>query len=408
MALIKTLNTLRRDAVNFALHSLGLRKPSRGSRRGGKPVLYRTFENETLPRPAPPAQPLLLPTSLRVAEVVRETADAVSLVLTNLDGQPVHFKPGMFYTVLVTIDGREYRRAYSISSAAHGTHKVTITIKRVAGGMVSNWINDHVKAGDTLRVLGPSGQFTVTPDPAQARHLLLVGGGSGITPLMSILRTLLESEPLTRIHLLYGNRGLDDIIFRDALSMMEQEYDERLAITHVLENPPADWQGETGRLDRATFARLLEGILADNPIDELAVYTCGPEPVMHGVHEEVLARGLPPSRFHQEKFTPAAGAADATAFSAQPVTVSWKGRTWRATAQPGQTLLEAGLAAGAPMQFSCTLGGCGRCRVKLADGQVDMPEPNSLMPEEKAQGYALACIARPCSPVSFEIDPPAL
>lgn len=405
MALFRTLNTLRRDAVNLALHTLGLKK-SKGRGKSGKPQLYRTYDLTAVRRPAVQAQPLLLPSSLLVSDVVCETADAVSVVLANPDGQAINFRPGMFYTVVVTIDGQEYRRAYSISSAAHHGDKVAITVKRVAGGLVSNWINDHLKAGDTLRVLGPSGNFTITPDASQARNLVLVGAGSGITPLMSITRSLLETEPLTRIHLQYGNRSLDDIIFRDALSMLEQEYDERLSITHVLETPPEEWQGEVGRLDRATFARLLDGILTDNPLPELEVYTCGPEPVMKGVEEEVLSRGLPPSRFHQEKFTPAAGPADASRFTAQPVEITLNGKSWAATAQPGQTLLEAGLAAGAPVQFSCTLGGCGRCRVKVTQGEVDMPEPNCLLPEEKAQHYALSCIARACTPVSFEIDPP--
>jgi ferredoxin-NADP reductase len=155
---------------------------------------------------------------------------------------------------------------------------------------------------------------------------------------MSITRTLLECEPLTRIHLFYGNRGLEDIIFRDALCMLEQEYDDRLSVIHVLENPPEAWQGETGRLDRATFSRLLDGVLADNPLTELEVFTCGPEPVMKGVQDEVLARGLPAARFHQEKFTPAAGPADTAQFSAQPVRVRYNGQTWSATAAPGQTL----------------------------------------------------------------------
>lgn len=404
MALFRTLNTLRRDAVQLALHTLGLRRPA-GKFKPGAPRIFGA-EDRAVRRPAVPPQPLLLPSSLRVREVIRETADAISVVLANPDGQPIHFRPGMFYTVVVNLDGREYRRAYSLSSAAHHGDQAVITVKRVSGGLVSNWLNDQLKAGDTLRVLGPSGNFTVTPDAAMARNLLLVAGGSGITPLMSITRTLLECEPLTRIHLFYGNRGLDDIIFRDALCMLEQEYDERLSVIHVLENPPEAWQGETGRLDRATFSRLLDGVLADNPLTELEVFTCGPEPVMQGVQDEVLARGLPAARFHQEKFTPAAGPADTAQFSAQPVKVRYNGQTWSATAAPGQTLLEAGLSAGAPMQFSCTLGGCGRCRVRVTEGSVDMPEPNCLMPEEKEQRYALSCIARACSPVSFDIDPP--
>jgi ferredoxin-NADP reductase len=401
MTLIKTLNTLRRDAVTLAMHSLGLRKKT-----GVAPGKPRVFDTTAMRRPATPVQPLLMPTAMVVKAVVPETADAVSLVLARQDGQPVHFTPGMFFTLILTVDRQEYRRAYSVSSAVHQADTATVTVKRVAGGLVSNWINDRLRPGDVVPVLGPSGSFTLTPDAARARNLLLVGGGSGITPLMSMIRSVLEQEPDTRIHLLYGNRGMEDIIFSDALSMLEQEYDERLAMTHVLENPPAEWQGGVGRLDRPTFAALLDGILAHNPIAELEVYTCGPEPMMEAVQAEVMARGLPADHFHQERFTPAARPADANRFSAQPMQVRYGGKTWSARAEAGQTLLEAGLTGGAPMQFSCALGGCGRCRVKVTEGRVDMPEPNCLLPEEKAQGYALACIAHACSPVVFDIDPP--
>lgn len=404
MALLKTINTLRRDAVNLALHTLGLKQSRTPGRRPGEPLLFNQAEMRRVAAPAP--APVLMPSVMHVRDVIRETADAVSLVLARPDGQPVEFLPGMFFTLVVTIDGQEYRRAYSISSAAHQADTATVTVKRVANGVVSNWINDHLQAGDTVRVLGPSGTFTVTPDAQRARNLVLVGGGSGVTPLMSIARSLLESEPQTRIHLLYGNRGLDDIIFCDALSMLEQEYDERLSLLHVLETPPADWQGGTGRLDRPTFAALLDGILADNPVSELEVYTCGPEPMMQGVHEEVLARGLPEERFHQERFTPAVSASDSARFTPQAIEVRYQGQHWNTRSAAGQSLLEAGLSGGAPMQFSCALGGCGRCRVKVIEGEVDMPEPNCLMPGEKEQGYALACIAHACTPVVLEIDPP--
>lgn len=405
MALFRTLNTLRRETVSLALQTLGLKKKKA---HGGKAksTLYRTFDPTAIRRPPVPQQSVLMPSVLNVLEIVRETGDAVSLVLARPDGQPIDFKAGMFFTVIVTLEGQEYRRAYSVSSAAQDHRTVTLTVKRVANGKVSNWLNDHLAVGSTLRVLGPSGSFVVTPDPARARRLLLVGGGSGITPLMSIARTVLAQEPQSLVYLHYGNRSKKDVIFHAALSALQKLHPQRLFITHILEKPPKAWAGKTGRLDRAMFAGLLDGVLGTESLRDLEVYTCGPAPVMAGVSEEVLARGLEPQRLHQEKFTPAAGAADISRFAAQTVAVHAQGQTWTGTAQAGQTLLETGLAIGAPMLFSCTLGGCGRCRVKVTQGEVDMPEPNCLLPEEKVQGYALACIARPCSAVSFEIEPP--
>lgn len=405
MSLFRTLNALRRETVGLALQTLGFKSENGRSQKAAlKP--FRTFDPTTLRRVSTPAQQMLMPTVLHVQELVRETADAVSIVLARADGRPIDFTAGMFFTVIVTIDGQEYRRAYSASSAAHDNRTVSITVKRVGGGTVSNWLNDALTVGSTLHVMGPSGSFVLTPKQNSVRKLLLVGGGSGITPLMSIARTVLAQEPATQVALIYGNRSKKDVIFYAALGALKKQYPKRLELTHVLEQPPKVWKGETGRLDRATFSRLLNGVLADTALADWEVYTCGPEPVMAAVSDEVLARGLAPSRLHQEKFSPAAGATDVSRFKDQTVAVQSDGQTWSGTAQAGQTLLEAGLASGAPMLFSCTLGGCGRCRVKVTEGEVDMPEPNCLLPHEKAQGYALSCIARPCSPVRFTIAPP--
>lgn len=397
---LRTLNTLRRDVAQVALQTVGLKKARAGA---GKPVLYGKDK-------AMPAQLAVSPFTLHVVDVVRETADAISIAAISADGRPIRFVPGMFLTLIVTIDQQEYRRAYSISSSAQENSVVVITVKRVPDGKVSNWLNDHITPGSTLRVLGPSGSL---PSPMahrpqgegkEARTLLLVGGGSGITPLMSILRTVLAVEPQTRVHLLYGNRSQESVIFHDALRDLQKRHARRMTLTHVLEQPPRGWKGRVGRLDRAMFASLLDAMLVKTAIADIAeVYTCGPAPLMQGVREEVLARGLPARRLHQENFTPAVASSDASGFTTQALAIQVQGETWTGFVPAGQTLLEAGLSLGAPMLFSCTLGGCGRCRVQVMDGEVDMPEPNCLSSEEKAQRYALACIARPCSPVRIDI-----
>lgn len=343
---------------------------------------------------------------MNVVEVIRETPDAIRVVLARPDGQPVVFTPGMFFTVVVTVDGEEHRRAYSIASPVQQRHQADIVIKRIADGRVSGWLNEHLRAGDTLQVLGPSGAFTLAPDAGQARHLLLVGGGSGITPLMSILQSVLLAEPDSRVALLYGNRGVEDIIFHEALRRLAKSHAGRLVIRHVLEAPPKGWRGGRGRLDREAFARELDAILETAALQDITLYQCGPEPMMAGVREEMLSRGVAETNLHQERFTPAPRPLEASRYAAQPFRVLAQGGQWDGTVQPGETLLEAGLAAGAPMTFSCTLGGCGRCRVKVVEGKVEMPEPNCLLPLEREANYALACIARPLGPVVLESDPP--
>lgn len=416
---LRNLNALRRDVARAALQTIGLQEAREGF---GKPVLYGKALGQSAParavmlaqreesaQPARPVQLAVSPFTLHVVDVVRETADAISIAAVFADGRPIRFQPGMFFTVIVSIDQQEYRRAYSISSSAQENSVVVITVKRVPNGKVSNWLNDHITPGSSLRVLGPSGSLPspLAPLPQgegkEARSLLLVAGGSGITPLMSILRTVLAVEPQTRVHLLYGNRRQEDIIFHDALRDLQKRHARNMTLTHVLEQPPRRWSGKTGRLDRAMFACLLDAILVRTAIADLEVYACGPAPLMHGVREEVLARGLPAARFHQENFTPAVVATEAGRFATQALAIQAQGKTWTGQVPAGQTLLEAGLSLGAPMPFSCTLGGCGCCRVQVTDGEVDMPEPNCLSPEEKAQRYALACIARPCSPVRIDI-----
>ncbi len=393
---LRTLNALRRDVAQAALQTVGLKKARAGA---GRPVLYDKVV---------PVQSAASPFTLHVVDVVRETADSISIVGIPADGRPIRFAPGMFLTVIVSIDQQEYRRAYSISSCAQDTSVVVITVKRVPKGKVSNWLNDHMAAGSTLRVLGPSGSLPspLAPLPQgegkEVRTLLLVGGGGGITPLMSILRTMLAVESQTRVHLLYGNRSQEDVIFHAALRDLKKHHAKRMTLTHVLEQAPKGWKGRVGRMDRAMFASLLDASgIAITDIAE--VYTCGPAPLMQGVREEVLARGLPAERFHQENFTPAVAATDTGRFATQTLAIQSRGKTWSGLVPAGQTLLEAGLSLGAPMLYSCTLGGCGSCRVQVTDGEVEMAEPNCLSPEEKAQRYALACIARPCSPVRIDI-----
>lgn len=402
MSLLRRLNHLRRDMATII--SNGRKKQTESAASSSNRKTFRTFEPQrSVPLP-PPQLDLLHHSTMNVVEVIRETPDAIRVVLARPDGQSITFTPGMFFTVVVTIDGEEHRRAYSISSPVQESRHVDIVIKRIADGRVSGWLNDHLRAGDNLQVLGPSGTFTLEPDPGQSRHLVLVGGGSGITPLMSILQSVLTAEPESRVMLLYGNRGMEDIIFHDALRGLVKSHAGRLLVRHVLEVPPKGWRGGRGRLDREVFAREIDAFLDKDAFQDITLYQCGPEPMMAGVREEMLSRGVPETALHQERFTPAPKAVEVSRYAVQAVRVLAQERQWEGMAQPGETLLEAGLAVGAPMTFSCTLGGCGRCRVKLISGEVEMPEPNCLLPHERQANYALACIARPLSSVVLEID----
>jgi ferredoxin-NADP reductase len=341
--------------------------------------------------------------TLRVCEVRRETRDAVSLVLEDPSGRSIDFVPGQFFTLISNIEGRELRRAYSASSFFGDKARVRLGVKRVTGGQVSNHINDRLQAGDLLRVLGPSGQFTVTPEAGLDREFVLLGGGSGITPLLAITWAVLASEPASRLTLVYGNRGVDDIIYRAELDELAARHPGRFTLRHVLSEPPPGWQGSTGLLDADTLQRELDHLA---PGAGALYYVCGPEPMMEAARATLIDRGVPGQQVFEEKFSQPhlrAGQVEQSA-TAQPAAVRLGSQRYSFTIPPGETVLDAGLAAGVPLRFSCTMGGCGACKVKLRQGEVAMEEPNCLDPGEREQGYVLACVSRARSPIDFEVE----
>ncbi|HEX8704229.1 MAG TPA: ferredoxin--NADP reductase [Myxococcaceae bacterium] len=344
---------------------------------------------------------------LRVVSVVRETPDAVTLVLEDPTGTPVTFLPGQFFTVVVSVEGVSLRRAYSASSApgAEGAARVSLTIKRVQGGKVSNFLNDQVKPGMGLEVLGPSGNFTPDPSAGGARHLVLLAGGSGITPLISIARTVLATEPATNVSLIYGNRREQDILFREALASLAREYAGRFRVRHVLSEPPEEWRGGVGMLNRYVVEDEISA-LPGMDAGPATWFICGPEPMMVEARAALRSWGVKPERIREERFSQPhlrASSAVPAAQTPQPVEFRIRGTSRNVIVPPGMSMLEAGIAAGLSLRYSCTMGGCGTCRVKLAEGQVAMEEPNCLMPREREQGQVLACVSRPVTPVVVDV-----
>jgi ferredoxin-NADP reductase/predicted pyridoxine 5'-phosphate oxidase superfamily flavin-nucleotide-binding protein len=328
---------------------------------------------------------------VRIAEVRRETASAVTLVLDDA-GQAgtFDFRPGQFFTLVTDIDGRPTRRAYSASSVP-GASRLEVTVKHVEGGRFSAHVHRNLRAGDTLSVRGPSGAFHV--DPAAAHDVVLVAAGSGITPMMSMIRTLPEA---TRIALLYSNRGEEDVIFGDELLRLGKENPDRLSVTHVLTR-------RRGRLDAAGVRDWLAEL---RPLEDTRYYMCGPEALMDTVQGVLTELGVPDQRVHHERYTSGADTTATTTAPQQMVVENGTHEVGSVVVEPGQTLLDAGLAAGLPMPYSCTVGNCGDCLVKLRDGEVAMNGPNCLTPQQKSDGYVLSCVGCPLSKVTLDIAEP--
>jgi ring-1,2-phenylacetyl-CoA epoxidase subunit PaaE len=345
----------------------------------------------------------LKPRTLRVCEVVRETSDAVTLHLVDPSGAPFAFEAGQFLTLLLPLsgDGSLERRAYSACSSPLDGARIAITSKRVTGGKVSNYLNDQATAGLLIQVLGPSGNFTPQPREGKRRRIVLIGGGSGITPLMSIAETVLRVEAESQVALIYGNRSLADIIFHRRLDALADRHTDRLTVRHVLSTPHENFTGGIGLLDEPRLEKELVAL----PQAELRseYYLCGPEPMMTAARVVLLRQGIAAHHIFEERFaTPRYEGEENSA--PQTLELRQAGLSpRRLTVAAGETLLEAGLRAGAALPFSCALGGCGACKGRLVDGDVAMQEPNCLTQKERAQGYVLCCVARPRSAVTIEI-----
>jgi ring-1,2-phenylacetyl-CoA epoxidase subunit PaaE len=321
---------------------------------------------------------------LRVVEVIEETPTTSTFVLEPAQGAPaLSYRAGQHLTLLVEIGSVTHRRCYSLSTSPAAGQRPAITVKRMPEGAVSNHLHAHIHAGDTLVATDPAGQFMLATDPAASRTIVMVAGGVGITPLMSIAETVLREEPQSRVVLLTGNRSESEIIFRRRLDALAAEFAPRLEVTHAVDLSSPGWAGITGTLDGARVVQALGRAEADE------YFVCGPEAMMENVCAALGAVGVGQERIHTERFAYATANAARIPDHGAEITFAASGRC--VTAKAGQTILQAGLDAGLDLPYSCTMGGCGACKVKKTSGSVVASEPNCLTDRERDEGYVLAC-----------------
>ena len=353
--------------------------------------------------------------TLNVVELTQETPDAVTIHFERPDRQPVASQPGQFLTLILPCGpgGKKERRAYSLSSTPSEAPRLAVTVKRVSGGLVSNYLLDTVRVGQQLEVMAPLGNFTLTPQPGAARSLVLVGAGSGITPLMSMLKAVLRDEPQSYVLLVYGNRHEDSVIFARQLQQLEQQYAGRFQVEHVFSQPvrPSAEHKHTGRLTRTTLLRILEQ-RHQFPAPQAEYFLCGPDGMMVEAQSALELLGVPASRIRRESFVAAAESAEAAA--AQPnghgdvsaaddegqsvtrmVTIQYEGSEYQFAVEPSQTILEAALDQDIDLPYSCQAGLCTACRGKCLSGKVHLDESEGLSDSEMKQGYVLTCVGHP-------------
>jgi ring-1,2-phenylacetyl-CoA epoxidase subunit PaaE len=340
--------------------------------------------------------------TLRVAEVVPETVEASSIrfeIPPELR-ERFAFKPGQHLTLRAMLNGEEVRRNYSLCTAPDEQDWM-VTVKRIGGGLFSNWVGDRLKAGDVIDVMAPHGSFTTDFDPSRKRHLVGIAGGSGITPVMSLIKSTLRYEPQSRFTLLYGNRDSSSVIFLEGLAALKDKHLGRLEIYHFLDAEEQDIDLFNGMLDRARCEEAIQYLVSD-AAEVDGWFICGPGPMMDAAEGVLLDRNIPKERIHIERFTadrpPEAVAREIAELQtkAEGVTVSvtLDGRTRRVPFTAGN-ILDSARSSGLPAPFACKAGVCATCRAKVTKGKVEMAARYGLTDEEVAAGYVLTCQSVP-------------
>lgn len=346
---------------------------------------------------------------LEIAEVRHEIADAVSLRFNVPAALAEEFRytPGQHLTLRADIGGEDVRRNYSICSApAEG--ELRIAIKRVAEGLFSNWANSKLAAGQTLDVMPPHGSFTWQFEAGQARNYVGFAGGSGITPILSLLKTALTVEPGSRFTLLYGNRSTASVMFLEEIAAQKDRFMGRFHVQHILEEEESELEVANGRLDAEKIGQVLEHLVDPATID--AAFICGPGPMMDAAEAALIEAGVPQDHILIERFT--VGKLDEARLAAarelekkaagKPVTITIDGRKRRLAFDPAKgTILENARTAGLPAPFACKAGVCATCRAKVINGKVEMIQNFGLSAQEVEQGYVLTCQS---VPVSDEVE----
>lgn len=336
---------------------------------------------------------------MRVAAVDQLTDDAVAVtfdVPPHLADQ-FRYLPGQHVTVKAEIEGRDVRRSYSVCANANG-RALRVGIKRLEGGAFSTWATDKLQPGDLLEVMPPVGEFFIEPDPDAAHHYAAIVAGSGITPVLSLVSTTLESEPKSSWTLVFGNRSAGSIMFFDEVQGLKDRYPDRLHLIHVLSREQPELDLYAGRIDDDKLERLFESVIDFGSVD--GWYLCGPYEMVMTTRKVLESRGVNAESIHDELFF--AGPADPsqiiapeTAAGAVALRIKLGGRTTETRMEPDMSVLDAALRVRSELPFSCKGGMCASCKAHLVEGEVKMDKNYALVDSELEAGYILTCQAHP-------------
>ncbi|MFN3875131.1 MAG: 1,2-phenylacetyl-CoA epoxidase subunit PaaE [Flavobacteriales bacterium] len=343
---------------------------------------------------------------LRVADVHLDTPDCivVGFEVPEELRQEFAFQHGQYVTLKLTVNGEELRRSYSICSSPLDAGRFSIAVKKVKGGRASTALVEKLRPGMSLEVMPPMGSFTTALDPGKARHFVAFAAGSGITPILSILKTMLRTEPKSRFTLFYGNTDVDRIIFRQRLEELKLQHAGRLQVHHILSKGMDEDHLFNGRITTEKAVSLVKRFVEDR--DDIEYFICGPEQMMVNVSEALERLGADRKRIHIELFTTPVSSAkggDARASNGAftgtaKVKVIIDGRaTVLDVPAKGSAVLDAALDAGLDVPFACKGAVCCTCKARVVEGEVEMEMNYALTDQEVADGYVLTCQAHPRS-----------
>lgn len=345
--------------------------------------------------------------ALKVKEVRPETNDCVSVLLDVPEQLADTFKfvPGQYLTFRRGDGEAEIRRSYSICAAPNDC-ELRVAIKKVEQGRFSTYANQELKAGDTLEVMPPMGNFIVKGKHTKHKHYMAIVAGSGITPVMSIMKSVLENDPEASFTLIYGNKSRGTIIFREAIEALKNKYMQRLKVYHVLSRERMDTELFNGRITAEKCVSFCDKLIDINGIDE--VFICGPEDMILSVRQQLIDLGLEATQVHMELFTspdqPKASHEKWVKEHPQDdgktskVSITLDGTTFEMDLPyNGESILDAALQMGADLPFACKGGVCCTCRARITEGEVEMEVNYALEPDEVKNGYVLTCQSHPRS-----------
>lgn len=334
--------------------------------------------------------------TLKIKEIVRETPDTITIHLKQPLFRKIPYYAGQFLTLIVKDEaGKKYRRAYSLCSAPHLDSTLAVTVKRVEGGIVSNLLNDTLKENDKLEIMEPMGNFVLRTHPDNSRHILLFGGGSGITPLMSMLKVALSYEQNSIVSLIYTCRDEENIIFKNQLDKLKEKHGERFNLIYVLTQPKTELP-QKGRITKEFIQTTLKKLPADK---DRIFYLCGPEGMMNTIEETLTELNIDSSTIHKENFFAPVHSDDEgrkiVPDGRKVVKILLNGEETEIAVDAKKTILEAALDEEIDMPYSCQSGLCTACRGLCLSGKVTMDSNEALSEAEITEGYILTCQAHP-------------